>query len=395
MEPLLRPRTTQKEIYGPGVIYSPRASSNASTWMGLEEPHLDFLTGGQLTVMGGMPILCAAGVSTPEGLRLLRDAGFETASEIHRFRGESDYRRMLSALGGEGRRVAVQHLLPVSELPAEHCLVPPAVLSFINNKGNLSELVAAPHVPPREVVPSAGLLRSRPALPCVIKAVTDESTGGGFDVAVCRSAAEFTLAAERFRTCPQVVVEGFIEMRRNLCLNYGVLPDGRVVYIGSAEQVCRPDGIYEGNWIDGESDAPDAAAAIGAAIARAGRDRGYRGCVGIDLAVLEDGRTVVYDLNFRVNGSTASLLLADAIRRNLDRTVIRYRGWQWEGTYRGMLDAVYTAMGRGILLPLSSYDPVAGGHSRTQPRLKCLVLGATREEVRERERELAGMGFAE
>ena len=391
----LEPTLTLGDIFGTELLYSPRASPNACAWLPCDEAVLDMLTGNQLTILGSMPILCAAGVSSPEALGLLHDAGFQVPAAPCRYRDGADYLRLLSDLSGSGRKIVVQHVHPIAELAPDTCWVPPATLSFLNNKGNLAELVDAPHLPARRIV-TTDRLRAKPSppnLPLVLKAVTDESTGGGIDVVICGTAEELDRAAAYFGACADVVVEDFIEIGRNLCLNYAVTAAGRITYLGCAEQVSDAQGKYHGNWIDAESEAPAVAVEVGVHVVRAGLDRGYWGCVGVDMAIEEDGRVVVFDLNFRLNGSTAALLLAESVRSSLGQPVIRLRSWRGKGTYREMLNAAYTAMGKGLLLPLNSYDPVAGGQPHAPPRMAGLIIGGSRDEVNEREGELAALGL--
>ena len=391
----LEPTLTLGDIFGTESLYSPRASPNACAWLPREAAVLDMLTGNQLTILGSMPILCAAGVSTPEALGLLHDAGFQVPAAPCRYRDGADYLRLLWELSGSGRKIVVQHVHPIAELTPDACWVPPATLSFLNNKGNLAALVDAPHLPTRRIVAKDRLMaKPSPAdLPVVVKAVTDESTGGGFDVLICDTSEELDCAAAHFGACADVVVEDFIGIRRNLCLNYAVTAAGRITYLGCAEQVSDAHGKYHGNWIGAESEAPRVAVEVGARVVRAGFDRGYWGCVGIDMAVEEDARVVVFDLNFRLNGSTAALLLAKSVLARLGQPVMRLRSWRGKGTYRQMLNAAYTALGRGLLLPLNSYDPAAGGRPDAPLRMAGLVIGGSRDEVREREGELATLGL--
>jgi hypothetical protein len=397
MEPLLTPTITLGEIYGPELLFSPRASPNARSWLPRDEAVLDMLTGGQLTILGEMPLLCAAGVSSPEALGILRDAGFAVPVGLRSYSDAVDYLRRVSEWSGRGRRIVIQHVHPVSEIPAQACWIPPSTLSYLNNKGNLARLVDARHVPVRRILPADGIRagHSFPNLPLVIKAVTDESTGGGLDVAVCRTAEDLERAAQFFTTCTHVVVEEFIPIARNLCLNYVVTPEGRVDFIGCAEQVSDTQGKYHGNWIDEGSAAPAAAVELGAGVARAGYALGYWGCVGMDMAVREDGHAVVFDLNFRLNGSTAALLLARSVHARLGHPVMRLRSWTGKGAYRDLLNAAYIAMGRGLVLPLNSYDPIAGGQPNAIPRMAGLIVGGSRGEVTEREKELAALGLGE
>lgn len=391
IEPLL----TLGDIYGKELLYSPRASPNAATWLPRDEALLDFLTAGQLTVTGEMPILCAEGVSTPEGLQVLRDAGLSSPSIYYRYRNADDYLHKLSELSCDGKKVAVQHVHLPEDLPPDSCWLPPPTLSFLNNKKNLAALVSTKHLPRRRIVAVSRIRdeMSRGEFPIVIKAVTDQSTGGGLDVVICYTADECVLAEEFFSTCNDVVAEEYMVIKRNLCLNYAVTVEGFVTFLGAAEQVSDDQGKYHGNWIDQESEAPQAAINAGARVVEAGHARGFWGCVGIDIAIMEDDQVVIFDLNFRVNGSTAALLLAEKIRKVSGQAVCRLRGFKGKTSYRDMLDVTYDAMHKGFLIPLGSYDPDAGGFPQTPPRLTGLVLGNSRAEIDDRTELLLDMGF--
>ena len=56
-----------------------------------------------------------------------------------------------------------------------------------------------------------------------------------------------------FEKCEQIVVEEVLEIVRNPCLNFAVMPDGEVRYLGFADQDISPEGKYRGNWIELES----------------------------------------------------------------------------------------------------------------------------------------------
>lgn len=176
----LHPALTLADIFGAESIMSPRPSPNAETWLPQDAAALDLLTGGTMAVLGDMPVLCSASVSTPEGMRLLHDAGFRLPETIHRFRGSSDYLQVLSELTGRGHTIVVQHVHPEADLAETSCWIHPAILSFLNNKKNLEHLVDASHLPNRCIMSTKQLNSSVSAsdLPLVFKAATDESTGG-------------------------------------------------------------------------------------------------------------------------------------------------------------------------------------------------------------------------
>lgn len=396
MSAWLKPIQSLSQIYGSDVIYSPRASPNACTWLPHDEFILDSMTGGQIPVAGDMSIFCAAGASTPEGLQLLRDAGFDIPRVVFRYSAVTDYLHKLKNLYNERRKIVLLHVHPASELPPEACWVKPETLSFLNNKANLATLVSPRHVPTRRMLMPSRLVieLSSHRFPLVVKAATDESSGGGVDVIICRTSRDLKRATVLFQSCARVVIEEFLPIKRNLCLNYAATAEGMINYLGCAEQLSDAQGKYQGNWIDATTMAPPLAIEIGTRVVAAGFALGYYGCVGIDMALLEDDRIVVFDLNFRVNGSTAALLLAESVQRTSGRTVLRFRPLQGSGTCRDLFNSAYAAIHKGIFLPFSSYDPEAGGYPRTRPRMTGLILGNTREEVEEHERELSTMGLS-
>jgi hypothetical protein len=106
-----------------------------------------------------------------------------------------------------------------------------------------------------------------------------------------------------------------------------------------------------------------------------------------------DGRVVVLDLNFRSNGSTAAVLLADDVRRRRGARVLRFRGWRVDGDFAALRRLADPAIERGTLLPRSGWDPAAAG-ADGPARASGLLLGSSREEVAEEEARLAALGLS-
>lgn len=391
----LKPSKTLGCFFGSEYIFIARSSPNAGHWLPQDEAALDMITTSLLTVLGDMPVVCAASVSTSEALNLLRDVGMLIPREIYRYYDAAEYLRIIGKLCSNGSKMVVQHVHPLSEISSDRCWIDPAVLSFVNNKGNLEHLVPKDHIPVREIKSNDQISRLKISRnkPVVIKAVTDESTGGGLDIRICRDNRDTQMAAEYFKNCRHVVVEEYMDIQRNLCLHYSLTADGVIDYLGFAEQVSDEQGIYCGNWMELGTDCPAQAVEIGTSIVRAAYQRGYYGIVGMDMAVLEGGHCRVFDLNFRGNGSLPVLLYSQSIYQNYRKNVIRMRRLTGRGSYREMLNAVYQAMDRNILLPLGSFDPEAGPHKGSRPLLNAMIIGTTRQELSEKERELNFMGL--
>ncbi|PKN52083.1 MAG: hypothetical protein CVU55_08485 [Deltaproteobacteria bacterium HGW-Deltaproteobacteria-13] len=395
MNPALHPARTFSSIYGPSFVFMARTSPHATRWQPPGEMVLDMMTATMLTILGDMPIVCAASVSTPDALNLLRDTGFQVPSEIHRYFDVADYIRLLQNLCQDGPKMVVQHVHPPSEMPPQRCWIAPSVLSYINNKANLENLVPKSNLPIRKIVSVdqiAGRSRSW-STPVVIKAVTDETTGGGIDVRICRNNSDIQKAAEYFKDCRYVVVEEYMNILRNLCLHYCVTANGGIDFLGFTEQVSDEQGIYHGNWLEAEAVCPTDAVEAGTSIVRAAYERGFYGILGMDVAVPEDGPCKVFDLNFRGNGSSPARLYSKSVYQHYRKPVIRLRRLTGKGNYRDMLNAAYRAMAQGILLPLGSCDPEAGPNFRERPLLTGMILGETRRNVLENERKLAFLGL--
>jgi hypothetical protein len=354
---------------------------------------MDNATGSTLPVSGTMPLVCARGVVTPCGLALMRDAGLAPPPELLPYTGETEYLLILRDLAARGRRLVVQYLHPAEDIPPGDSWVQPGLLSYLNNKANLPALVPASALPSRRLLATSRLpeLRAEPR-PFVLKAVTDESSGGGLDVLICRDSSDLERAPAFFAAVDRVVVEGYLQFARNLCLGFAVFPGGRAEYIGAAEQASRADGRFDGNWLLRDRPVPDAAVAAARHTVEAAAALGYRGYAGIDVGVLETGQVKVFDLNFRINNSSAILLLADSIVRHHPFTVARLAGWRCEKGFDIMVSEARKAMERGDLLPLGVYDPRADGRDRP-PLLRALLLAASTEEVSEKEQVLAARGL--
>ena len=215
----LVPEVTFAEIFGAETVYDSRPSPTLHAWLGDDAAVHDAMSGSHLSVVGAMPVLCSRGVTSPMGATLLREAGLSLPSRAHVFEDEDDYLLRLQQLSRGGHRVALQYLHAPDELPKGRCFSPAELLSFLNNKANMAELVPAAHLPRRRLAAPGNLRRHRGLLrdlPLVVKAVTDESTGGGLDVCICREPEDLRRAIPLFGACGQVVLEEYLEIRKNL-----------------------------------------------------------------------------------------------------------------------------------------------------------------------------------
>lgn len=394
--PALTPRPTLADVLGPGVAYVPRRSPNLHGWSPSAAGHVDFQTGLQLGVAGGVPYVVCAATVTPEARAVYAEAGVPVDATLHVYRSTREYLELLSGLIGQGLRLASQRVHPDEEIPPGASSVAPSLLRSLNDKGWMEEIVPAGWLPARRTMAVADLPAGRSLVaagqPVVLKAATELPSGGGHGVWICRTAEDVERARAALAAEPRVVVEEFLDIARSISVHAVVYPDGSSALVGVAEEVCQ-DGRWLGNWHDAAGDrVPQAVLDVVAEIVASASALGYRGIAGIDVALRSDGPPRVLDLNFRVNGSTAGAWLRASIEQTRGRSTIRGRTWTGRHGFAAMLGIVRAAVGRGTLIPLSLYDPDAcemGGAARVGG----LLLGTSRAEVEEEERRLAEEGL--
>jgi hypothetical protein len=383
------------EVYGLSHVYAPRAHPKTCDWIVRDPALLDAITGNQLPIASDMPVVCSAGVATPLGLELLEEAGLEPATSIHTYSDEQQAIEITTRFAECGKKIVVQHIYPTGVLNDATMWIHSQLLSYLNNKANLADLVYPANVPTRHVTTPEGFLSNKAAqsLPIVVKATTDLSSGGGADVVLCRTIDDLATAYERFAGCARLVVESYQPILRNLCLHYAVMPDGTSQYLGFADQDIDLNGRYRGNWILLGSTLPSEVIDIGLAIAQRGASLGYRGFVGIDIVATEDGRWMVLDLNFRVNGSTAAVLLARAIQEAMGPCCLHLRSFACELSFMHLLTATRSVLRSGNLIPLGTFDATAAGRAGQPSRLSALVIAESEASAHRVEKELASHGL--
>jgi hypothetical protein len=380
----ISPSITLADIYGPNTIYNSRASASAFKWIFRDLPMVEAFTGNQQTIMGEMPMICSSSVSTAEGRDLLQQAGLQVALHRYSYFSEEDFQKLLAQLISSPYTLVVQHVYPPSELPAHKYWIAPELLSFLNNKAHLTQLVPAEHTARRLVVETATITESAlPPLPfpCVLKVVSDHSSGTGVGVVICSNADDFQAAKKHFHTCQQVVVEEFVTVKRNLCVQFAATQQGSIQYLGAAEQVTTEQGNYTGSWLDPHVQPTEHMIQAGQRIMEKAVALGYKGVAGFDIVLSFDERVIVLDLNFRVNGSTASILLQQGITQAYGVSTLRYTSWRWRGATAQRLARAQQFIQQGYFVPLSFYDAEASPYPEAISRLLGIVIGQSREEV--------------
>ena len=236
----LRPAFTLEDIFGPEMIYNPRASYRNYGWLPTDAVLLDSRTSAALTVAGAMPTICSRGGLADWLFNLWEQAGIDASPTVMPYGSQAEYDRRLGDAEQQGKRVVFQHVHAPGERSAAQSWVPAELISYLNDKSHLPELTPSEFVPPRRLVPPSDLprlIRGTSELPLVVKGTGPQSSGGGNCVVIVRRPADLRVAQQRLATCTHVVVEQYLETVANYCLTFAAMQDSTVCYLGASEQV--------------------------------------------------------------------------------------------------------------------------------------------------------------
>lgn len=385
----IKPSVTLYDIYGPGYIFNQRASYRNRKWLpDFVSQHSD--TGRLLTIAGKMPILCHSGVIEPFSLSILEEFGFQLASKIHIYNDEKSYYKKLNDFNRSKDKVVVNFPHLPEELNDEKYWIDPKLISYLNNKGNLKDFVPKQNLARRKVLTISDFVQEKNypfSLPFVAKAATNEPQGGGIEVVICKNNADLQYAKQLFNSCHFVVLEEQIPIRRNYCVQFVHTYKGDFIYLGAAEQIIH-EGKYKGNWvIQEDKQLREEVIQLGTQIMEKAISLGYSGIAGFDIVISEDNRIIAIDLNFRMNASTAALLLKESIMESLQVNTLKFRNFK---TFVG-LDKFESSIKAFIqqkkLVPISIYNP--SNLSSDEPIIiYSILVGNSKEEVNRIEQQL-------
>lgn len=386
---MLAPALTLAALTGPGHAYVPVAPAGGVRW-GVSGPGLwDAYTGAHLAVVGDMPALCHAGAATPRVRALLERSGVALPDALVTYACAGTRGAALRTLARAERRMVLQLANDGPEFDACPRWIDAALQSWLNNKANLPELVPARATPERRVARPSELRARPPAVPCVLKVASDSSASGGASVRLCRTEADRDAAFDALAGADLIVAERYYGFADTFCLHVAVGRDGGTRYLGAARQVVDAAGRYKGNWLEADGGVPQAAVEDALATAAAGAARGFYGLAGFDTGLTADGGHLIFDLNFRLNGSTPAVLLADAVRTQHPGAAMRFLYLEHRGTFDEMAAGAAPFVRDGRVRVLSAFDP----DSDAPTRLSALVVGDGRGDVDATLNTMSASGF--
>ena len=132
---------------------------------------------------------------------------------------------------------------------------------------------------------------------------------------ICYHDADLQKAITRIKEATaetnSLIIEQKIEEKANYCVRFAYSESLGIQYLGAATQLTDKYGFYNGN--ENTTNVPEHVIEAGRQIMENGVNQGFFGVAGFDLLVDEDDNVYAIDLNFRQNGSTSMLLLANEL----------------------------------------------------------------------------------
>ncbi len=362
MNHTLAPRSLS-DLFPPQTFLYMHADPCDVKWVfGVDPVRTDSMGSAIVGIAGKLPLVAHYAGATPEILELFERAGVSLPEQLLTFRSREDGIRIAREQMARGQRLAYAYP-PVPELrSAPELLFPAGLYSRLNNKLNLTRYVPEEAAPRRFLLqPEAiaqGTLSQLP-YPLFLKAAQPGASGAGRDVRVATDDASWRAALDWF-ACRRdeldcVVVEEGINVVTSWCLGVSILED-RIEHLGSAIQLFLRPSVQNGNLIDPKQPPPPAMLDLALHISAKAQSEGYRGVAGFDMGVDPDGRCFVFDLNFRLNGSTAQLLVHDAAVRRTGATMTR----SWRCTvplsFADLSKRILPFIDTGVFIPTRMFD---------------------------------------
>lgn len=285
-------------------------------WLTGDELEAQASSADCLCIADDLPALCGHLAASSLALDLLNEAGWELPERLLVFRNTEELLSLILSETSQGRRVVTSFPLPGASIPAEAHLVNPQLRAMLNDKRNLEMFVPEDQRPIRRRMEAAEILRD-PAIcrGAVLKIAAPES-GGGRGILLPPDSEDPEIISDLLQGVDAAILEEFLPFTSTRCFNYLIDGEGDVRFLGAPEQFLL-DCLYLGNWFRADDTPDPAAIAAGADICRRAAALGYRGAAGFDAGFLSDGSFRFVDLNFRMNGSTAPLLLVkDLLHRS-------------------------------------------------------------------------------
>ncbi|AVQ33547.1 ATP-grasp domain-containing protein [Staphylococcus muscae] len=372
---------TMAELYSNDVVYSSRPSYVSNPWLEPDEHQSNFLSARELLI-ADMPVIVHEASVTDKLAQLFALIHRRIPDNLYYFKDQSSYESLLQRLTlEEDRKIYFQYVHGDDIVSADKYAMNKQTFIDLNNKSKIPDWTDGKYLPKREVVPFNEFEQAvrRWELPVVIKPGDDLPTAGGYGVMICYTQKELEQAIARVKKAEAatdtLIIEQCIDVVDNYCVQFAKHPDKGILYLGAAKQLTNEYGFYQGNV--NAQHVPQTVIDAGRALMERAVEEGFIGVAGFDLLEDAEGHVYAIDLNYRQNGSTSMLLLAD----NLEGDYHKFYSYVAKGNNERFYDAIKTFVEKGVLFPLSYYDGDWYTEKHVDSRFGCIWHADSEAEI--------------
>ena len=315
--PRLSPAFTGDRLFPVNAAYMARTDHHQTRLLGIKPYNLDSITLALMGLLNGCPTVRHRSGVTDAALALLERAGLTVSEDMRIYEDEVQAERHGDDLISEGYKLFWPYPLRESRFPTDGHIVPPELWLRLNAKRYLSRLVPASNIAPREILPLERMTVFCFKHPVFLKAGGEAPTASGFAVRYCPDREHVLRAVEWFREndIQELIVEEALPIESSWCATI-VVEQSRTAYIGAAEQEFEAPGKQCGSIIDEANPLPESGVQLAVMAGEEARKQGFVGVAGLDIGQTSNGELVVFDPNFRFNGSSVQVFLhCSAARR--------------------------------------------------------------------------------
>lgn len=272
----------------------------------------------------------------------------------HTYPDTFDRRSLVGYGAGEhievAKRVVNQTLFtlhPYSDLDTQKYRVHPDLVFGLNDKTQMSQLTEK--ILGHLVIENAEFDRIRSMQPpFVIKA---HSGASGDGVRIIRESREIHEALNYFASEAELMVEQYAEIENNYNIQWAILSDWTVRLLGISEQYTTPEGEYNGNLVPKTQAVPTDVADLFYQVGNKAAMLWFIWVFGLDIIRTVDDEVFLIDPNFRLNGSTSTLLLKERIFAETESNFLRFGSFSSDApSVRDLLSAVQKRSGEVYIL---------------------------------------------
>ena len=299
------------------VAFAPRVDVSQLKFLGVPESAADTVSTTMMGVMNGRATVRHKGGATPDGLAMIARSGVDVSEHMRIFSTPEEAYRHARNLIRDGYKLAWPYPPQKGKYPETVNYVAPRLWKKLNSKRNLPLIVPSEYMAHRSIISMETETAPEIATPCYIKSGGDMPTGMGYAVRYCETWDEVKAAWDFFKSFDgvgEIIVEEAVPVRACWCVSLSIDDEG-VRYLGAAEQLFSSPARQIGSMIDENDPFPIEGVKAALAVGENARTMGFRGPAGMDIGVADDGRIVVFDPNFRPQGSTQQTLFHPAAAR--------------------------------------------------------------------------------